>query len=335
MSAAAIAPIAAAAVDAISSYQNSKQDALQAALNRRFQAQMYERQVKDNRENWRMQVEYADPSNELARITKAGLNPLLMYGEGGLMSTVSTPSGGSLPSGSASHPNFQTNFGQAAYQAAMMSAQIRNLESVTDKNIAETRETEQKTENVAFTNLLNKLTKDLQVADKYNDFDLKRSTIRKYDNEVLNQTMLTSEQLRTMAQNRLYQIKQFQLTERQVTEQLQAMWQDVATGRINANAAMKNACSAWLNATTNKWATEQQVGILLKKLPFELGKMKMDINNLTWDAIIKRTTNTEKQVGILRDVQKALNLYNFGSEEISSTIAPVFLLTGKLSGRIN
>lgn len=129
--------LAGRAVDAISSFTGGLFSANQAKKNRAFQERMYERQLQDNRENWRMEQEYNTPLNQKNRIIEAGLNPLLMY-EGSL-SNVSTgaPQGASAPHGDSAKSSFQTNFGQAMLQARMLKAQVENLEADSDKKTAE------------------------------------------------------------------------------------------------------------------------------------------------------------------------------------------------------
>lgn len=49
---------------------------------REFTKEMYQRQVDDARENWRMQNEYNSPTAQMERLKAAGLNPNLIYGSG-------------------------------------------------------------------------------------------------------------------------------------------------------------------------------------------------------------------------------------------------------------
>lgn len=72
----------------------------QAKKNRAFQERMYNKQVEDNINFWKMQQEYDLPSAQLQRIMDAGLSPLLMYGEGGLTGNVA-----SAPPASAQAPH--------------------------------------------------------------------------------------------------------------------------------------------------------------------------------------------------------------------------------------
>jgi len=63
------------AVNAFSTAQTNKRQ-------REFSEKMYERQRQDALADWAMQNQYNDPSQQMARLRKAGLNPNLVYGNG-------------------------------------------------------------------------------------------------------------------------------------------------------------------------------------------------------------------------------------------------------------
>lgn len=59
---------------------------------RQWNEQMYQRQHDDNLKLWEMQNAYNDPSAQMARLEKAGLNPNLIYGgKGGTGNSASMP----------------------------------------------------------------------------------------------------------------------------------------------------------------------------------------------------------------------------------------------------
>lgn len=83
----------------------------QAKKNRAFQERMYNKQVQDTIDFWKMQQDYNLPSAQLQRIQDAGLSGLLMYGEGGLTGNIAgqAPSLPSAPHGAqAATPSFNT-----------------------------------------------------------------------------------------------------------------------------------------------------------------------------------------------------------------------------------
>lgn len=71
-------------------------------LNQRFSEKMYNRQRKDALEFWNMQNAYNDPSAQMDRLRNAGLNPHLVYGNGGGNSNA-----GPIPTPDAQSVNFR------------------------------------------------------------------------------------------------------------------------------------------------------------------------------------------------------------------------------------
>lgn len=53
---------------------------------------LYNQQFQDSIRAWKMENEYNDPSNEVARLVRAGLNPALTFGDGASAGSVSVPS---------------------------------------------------------------------------------------------------------------------------------------------------------------------------------------------------------------------------------------------------
>lgn len=74
----------------------------QGSMNRKtrqWSEKMYQQQYADNLAFWRMQNEYNDPTNQMARLKAAGLNPALLYG--------SSSSGASGQAGPVNTPDVQ------------------------------------------------------------------------------------------------------------------------------------------------------------------------------------------------------------------------------------
>ena len=84
---------------------------------------------------WNMQNAYNTPKQQMARLKDAGLNPNLIYG-----SNANTGVAGSVSPSKASPYNVQ-NPVPSVLQSALLQSQIANLNSVTEKNRAETEKT--------------------------------------------------------------------------------------------------------------------------------------------------------------------------------------------------
>lgn len=81
---------------------------------------------------WNMQNAYNTPKEQMSRLQNAGLNPNLIYG-----SNANTGVAGSVSPSKASPYNVQ-NPVPSMMQTALIGSQIANLDSVTDKNNADT-----------------------------------------------------------------------------------------------------------------------------------------------------------------------------------------------------
>lgn len=59
--------------------------------NRKWNEEMYARQKADNLEFWNTQNTYNSPEQQMQRLSKAGLNPALVYGNGAVANSASAP----------------------------------------------------------------------------------------------------------------------------------------------------------------------------------------------------------------------------------------------------
>lgn len=80
----AILPLIAAAIPAVASAVSAIGSSISGKASRDYNTQMYVQQRKDNLADWNMQNEYNTPSAQMARLKAAGLNPNLVYGNGGV-----------------------------------------------------------------------------------------------------------------------------------------------------------------------------------------------------------------------------------------------------------
>lgn len=121
----------------------------QARKNRAFQERMYKQQVADAERFWNMENEYNLPSAQLQRLKDAGLNPLLMYGEGGIQNVgQSAPETPSAPHGAQAQYNFQNpfaGFGLMQAQADALKAQAGNLRSDSELKVQQSLESAART----------------------------------------------------------------------------------------------------------------------------------------------------------------------------------------------
>lgn len=316
-------PIIGGALDAFGAVAGGLFSANQARKNRKFQERMYNKQVEDNRENWRMQNEYNLPSAQMQRLKDAGLNPLLMYGSGGVSNTATSPAaGGSLPSGSAASANFHTNFGQAMYQAAMMREQIGLMRAERDKTEKESEKIASETDWQNIENRFSKETYDIRRAIKYGDWDYLKTSMDQMRTDMYNSSQITTQQVLSMIQGRQYEIKRFNLDEKTIGEQLLQGWKHLSNEKTQANAAWKSASAAMLNALTQQNISKWQIGAIAQDIYYKsrmqpLYEKALSLDNMLkrWDTHLRKATLTEKQVNTFNQKMKNFYYQRYGTEE--------------------
>lgn len=134
----------------------------QTHKDRLFTIEMLERQTEKARENWQMQNEYQLKLPRLMReaYESAGLNPLILYGEGGAVMSAA----GSIGQSHAAHhaplmphleaPGTQLGLQLAQIQALRSQAELQETASL--KNIAEAKKTSAETSGITIENAFNR-----------------------------------------------------------------------------------------------------------------------------------------------------------------------------------
>lgn len=163
----------------IGSYQSGKNIDKQIAAqqeenrkNREYNLMLANLQNQWNVEQWERENEYNDPSAQMSRYVKAGLNPDLIYGQGASSVSARSPE---LTAGAPSSPVDMSALGQKPTigQAATMALQNMATAAQARKTIAESEKTVEETEgqrstnkilasDAAFRDALNKGQLDLQ-----------------------------------------------------------------------------------------------------------------------------------------------------------------------------
>lgn len=117
---------------------NQSFNADQAAINRRWQEQMYQKQFSDNVQLWKMQQDYNSPVNQVARYKDAGINPYLALqniSTGSAQSAPQSAQAGSGAQATGTAPHF-AGIGQSIYnllrlkdEREVLKQQAQNLAS--------------------------------------------------------------------------------------------------------------------------------------------------------------------------------------------------------------
>lgn len=309
------APIAGAAVGAVGDVAGGLFSANQARKNRKFQERMYNKQVEDNRKNWEMVNEFNHPSAVLARMREAGLNPLLMYGEGGNSLTAqSTPHGGTPGQGAMASAHNSTNFGQAFYQAALMQAQIRNMNADSEQKETSAETNRQQAQSIEQDVLLKRLTKDINVAIRYGDYDFLKNNTDLIRQEYFNAANIGTQTVLTMMQARDMEIRRFHWDKKVQGEQLLQAWRGLEIGEMQASASMKQAAAAMMQAYNAAQLVPYQIGVLSENAgllaqqakteqslrPGKVAQQKWQNFNYVFDALTKGANLQKTQVETLK-----------------------------------
>ena len=133
--------------------------------NREYNLMLANLQNQWNVEQWERENEYNDPSAQMARYVKAGLNPDLIYGQGASSISARSPE---LTAGAPSSPVDMSALGQKPTigQAATMALQNMAIAAQARKTIAESEKTVEETEGQRSTNKI--LASDAAFRDAWN-----------------------------------------------------------------------------------------------------------------------------------------------------------------------
>lgn len=245
---------------------NAQYNAEEAQKNREFQERMYNKQVEDSIRFWNMQNEYNNPSAAYAReikgLSENGLNPALMYGQGGLSGNLAAqaPDLPSAPHGAQAQTHFNNPIEMA--NLALLEAQTNLLNKQAEKTGAETENIGEQTTGLQFMNWLNDQTKNIQVAIRFRDYDRVNQLIEESRQKVWNMREDNYRAWSQLAIQNNIAIRQMNLNEYQVGQNVVQGWESLRIGRLNANAALRSASAAWLNAKSNWNLSNAQVGVL-------------------------------------------------------------------------
>ena len=147
---------------------------------REWNEKMYYQQLEDNRKNWEMMNEYNLPSAVRQRYEDANLNPLLLYGDGGVSGAVANTAAESGKSGSPSPLGFnaQNPFAGLAMtylQSKDIEADIALKRSQANLNDKSAEESSSRKENIDFDLAFKKDMQEIEKIYRISEYDLNKS----------------------------------------------------------------------------------------------------------------------------------------------------------------
>lgn len=258
----------------------------------KHQMQLQEQQQEYNTEMWNKENEYNSPSNQIARLREAGVNPMIAL-SGGSLSNVASSASSALGSASTPVPTSSgSSIGSSFIQQQMMNDQLETLRASRKKIEEETKaqmldnyvKAETQAERVNIGKQAARQAKNL--ADKtYEEMIWQQG-----QNDILGATFqqkISQEEIRTNTMKIEKALKQKELNykERQLGAALAETWSRVSLNYKVGQASLEQAKAAIINAVANsnflhsKQAYQDMVNSSVKAhgaiYETELGKAKL------------------------------------------------------------
>lgn len=304
----------------MSAAYNSKE----AQKDRDFQKSMYEQQVQDNIKFWDMQNKYNLPSAQLQRIQDAGLNPLLMYGEGGLSGNLASqaPQPGQAPHGSTARANFQNPMELA--NIGLVQAQADALKAEAEKDRQDIKESQQREFGQSIDNEVAWRTRDAKVA-------IENKNVVKLDHEIewlatqdFALTNMTAANLDNIASMIVFRQKYYDLDSAKTANQMWYNIESIAIGKAHVSNELKQIAVDLYRAKTDRQRVEGELKVFAAQVD--------EINSR------KDLTDAQKSHEYLKAYNQVLKntlLDNTGTESLGGPAGLMLLMTGLMSGRID
>lgn len=344
---AAAGSVISAGIGALGSLFGTGVNSREAQKDREFQERMYKQQYQDSIDFWKMQNEYNLPSAQLDRLKQAGLNPLLMYGDGGISGNIAqgAPQLPSAPHGAQARADLSAMIPLA--NLALVKAQAKAMDAQANRDNAQAGLTESQTEGQSISNWINDQTKNVQIALKYGDYDYVKQMIAESANRVFQSSFVNASEMASLALQNSLAIRKQNLNEYEVGNNVMQGWQAVINGRISANAQLKNAFAAMMDATTKAKIAPYQIGVMREtasklseenkflkesrsyRVNQEFQKASLLRKDVTWYDLLKESGISEQQSRtflnrINAEYTNTLNEY----KPIDEFMSPINMLTG-------
>lgn len=293
-----VLPLIAAGSQLASSGINAASQASMNKKTRDFQIAMYNQQRQNSLSDWQMQNDYNHPSQQMARLRQAGLNPNLVYGNG---ATTQASPVRSTDSGSWNPQAPQFNLGAAAnagigayYDMQIKDANLDNLRAqntvIMDEHalkqaqtaavLASTGKTTIDTESATFDLMMKNLTKDY-------DLSYRQGMVKKQDADT-----------------------RFTLDQNERAQAMQASTLATAAEGI-LRSRSERATSAAQRQSIYAQIENIKKDTTLKQLDIDLRRMGVQPNDPLWSRIVGRLLNNYAPSGntpkaITSDINKRL-----------------------------
>lgn len=258
-------------------------EALSNEMSKEDQKELMKYQFDLNQKGVENQRNYDKPINQMARLAEANLNPNLVYGSGSVVGNTSSTPSASL--GQARKTEL-SKYDQMAQQLTLAKAQadIKNVEADTRVKesqipLNQSREYQGWQQGALFSQLyrwndttwnVRQSTLNLQNALVGGNLNYITAMYDKVVQETQNSKQITESTLKTMAQAREYQIKQYELDTQKLGELIRHNLKMETIQAQNVKAFLISALAAKMNAGTNAYDAET------RRKQYELAKDKFN-----------------------------------------------------------
>lgn len=251
-------------------------------------------------QNWLRENNYNTPSRVKERLLEAGINPDLMYGQGGLtsmQSDISSPTAPSAPMANMSTTNLAQDI--AAIQNAITNrniseAQIPNIKADTGNKAADTRNKEVDTEGKSLDNVGKELANEYSrrtLEDRVAKVGLDNQWTQEQIHNMQQQTVNLQAQYRLLVETINNAIRDGKLKDKEIKyfdAQMSAYIQN-----LRASSAYQNAAAGF---------TDSQKALLDQSMPYKISMLKDEAQHISdMTQVYQKYGEAQAVVGMVTD----------------------------------
>lgn len=219
------------------------------------------RETRDLQRQWALEdyekvLRDSSPEQQVKRLREAGLNPNLVYGSGNIQTGVTSAPHVDMPQLPYKQRGLDLDLSAINAFGSILDARLKQAE--VKKIEADTKKVDSETKGQDLQNQFDEETKLLREFIVDNEYRMGNKMLLKVDQDMTNQSFLTSsqisvnqQQVETLIQARVLQWKQYELTAYQIGESIKQAWKNVEIAATNAQANLMSAGAAVTNSMAN------------------------------------------------------------------------------------
>lgn len=296
----------------------------QAKKNRAFQERMYNKQYQDSIDFWKMQNEYNLPSAQLERLRQANLNPLLMYGEGGISGNLAqqAPQLPQQPHGAQGQvSSFNTKIDLA--NLALVEAQANDLNASAELKRNDAAKKRNENVSVILQNQITERTMDAVVALSNKNVEKASQEIEWLATQDYCLTNMTAASINNLASMVEYREKYYDIDYQRMANDAWYQIEQIALGKAHVANELKQIAVQWYNAVTDRKDVVAKIAVYAE-----------EVKKIQADTALTEQEKSNKILDAYNQVLKNEMLENIGTDNLGGAAGLLLMLTGKTFGRI-